>query len=986
FTANWTAVPGATNYRIDVAIDAAFTTMVPGYNNANAGSGTSFVVTGLVAGTTYYYRVRVNTPCVSANSTTGSVTTTMPTTVQWLGGGSNNWFSGINWTCGVVPNASINVFIDAASPNFWPIISGGAAACNNLTINTTNTSTATRLQVTGSNSTLSVHGNLTVNAHTSLPGFTMVVDNGAKLYNNINPTSVAWFGPNTNSGNNRKQLWVKDPGSEAQFRTLHITAGIPCAPAGSYGVVATFQPWGSCAHPGVLFSDGAKFTVAGNVTIGWITTPAPMSFEGILWMNNAEGTISGDVNVHNQFTASASRGIGLRNGATLDIVGAFNAHTDGASLILESNSFAQVGSFYTNTNFGLPSGSSVVNSTLVITGDVQLRQNCGIGVVSSVGGADLVIDGNLLINTPHTVSAMLENLVAKSEDPMFPASVWVNGIVDVTDRRRILLWENSTMTVSGVDVFGNSMIVRGAASCTLRTTASLYTQGHFDLRGSGTPPGADTARVVFDGPYYSEPNFTVMGNLNIHPNTHLDASNTTVRPLIQVAGNWNRMQNNITTGANRRGFARGISTVAFIGTATGQFINTPAADPIERFYGLDINSYHGVTLNGSAKAEVYNLLNLIDGIFTTGMSNYVWVRTNTPTSVNRIGGHVNGWLYRDVVAHASYYEFPLGKGGTPPAYTHFRRMALKFNGVSGFTRVDTRFEPSPATNVGSCPTVDGISLVNPGANGYWVVNPNSSPYTTDYDMRLYLYGMGTFTDNNFIAVSRDDASSQCNDWGTAGGTIEPPNGDGRLVAHGYAFRKNLTTFSSKVPASGSVPLAVEFLDFNAEAQNDRVLLTWRTLFETDNDYFAIERSGENGVQFSEIGRVKGAGTTYEPQSYRTFDLAPLPGTSYYRLKQTDFDGRSSYSRIVSVTFEPTGDKVIIYPNPTQEGSDVRVRFVSVGDRNPVFELMDLTGRIVWQHTDDQREGEVEIPTSTLSAGVYVFKTNLSPVTQKLVVH
>lgn len=74
FTANWTAVSGATGYQLDVANNAGFNPLLPGYNALSV-SGTSYAVTGLTCGTTYYYRVRSLVNCASGNSNTISVTT-----------------------------------------------------------------------------------------------------------------------------------------------------------------------------------------------------------------------------------------------------------------------------------------------------------------------------------------------------------------------------------------------------------------------------------------------------------------------------------------------------------------------------------------------------------------------------------------------------------------------------------------------------------------------------------------------------------------------------------------------------------------------------------------------------------------------------------------------------------------------------------------------------------------------------------------------
>ncbi len=80
FTANWNAAANATGYRLDVATDNNFTNMVAGYNDLDVANVTTYNITGLSSGVTYYYRVRAYGACsntiFSANSNTITVTTT----------------------------------------------------------------------------------------------------------------------------------------------------------------------------------------------------------------------------------------------------------------------------------------------------------------------------------------------------------------------------------------------------------------------------------------------------------------------------------------------------------------------------------------------------------------------------------------------------------------------------------------------------------------------------------------------------------------------------------------------------------------------------------------------------------------------------------------------------------------------------------------------------------------------------------------------
>jgi hypothetical protein len=77
FTANWTAVTGATGYYLDVSTDPAYGSFVPGYHNLYVGNVLTYDVTGLTPGVTYYYRMRTETVfCISIYS--NSITQATP--------------------------------------------------------------------------------------------------------------------------------------------------------------------------------------------------------------------------------------------------------------------------------------------------------------------------------------------------------------------------------------------------------------------------------------------------------------------------------------------------------------------------------------------------------------------------------------------------------------------------------------------------------------------------------------------------------------------------------------------------------------------------------------------------------------------------------------------------------------------------------------------------------------------------------------------
>jgi hypothetical protein len=120
-----------------------------------------------------------------------------------------------------------------------------------------------------------------------------------------------------------------------------------------------------------------------------------------------------------------------------------------------------------------------------------------------------------------------------------------------------------------------------------------------------------------------------------------------------------------------------------------------------------------------------------------------------------------------------------------------------------------------------------------------------------------------------------------------------------------------------LPASPfcTIVLPITLISFNVQEQTDFVRLTWATASELNFDRFFIERSLD-GKEFSEIGSMKGAGTSVSRRDYAFDDKAPIVGRSYYRLKAVDYDGFTEYFEVDVCNY--VGPKsIVIYPNPSQ---------------------------------------------------------------------
>jgi hypothetical protein len=161
----------------------------------------------------------------------------------------------------------------------------------------------------------------------------------------------------------------------------------------------------------------------------------------------------------------------------------------------------------------------------------------------------------------------------------------------------------------------------------------------------------------------------------------------------------------------------------------------------------------------------------------------------------------------------------------------------------------------------------------------------------------------------------------------------------------------------------SEPLPITLVNFAAVKNSSAVDLDWQTATEINNDYFVAEKS-KNGVDFTTVGIVDGAGNSESTLSYQTTDYSPYNGISYYRLKQVDYDGTSSYSEIVAV--ETDEAEVEIYPNPTQGSFKINVsnakQFYSI-------DITDVEGRLVYKSSGNSDNPITEI--SGLPKGIYV---------------
>lgn len=162
--------------------------------------------------------------------------------------------------------------------------------------------------------------------------------------------------------------------------------------------------------------------------------------------------------------------------------------------------------------------------------------------------------------------------------------------------------------------------------------------------------------------------------------------------------------------------------------------------------------------------------------------------------------------------------------------------------------------------------------------------------------------------------------------------------------------------------SGS-PLPVELLSFEAAQAGSSVRLDWSTASEINNDYFTIERS-RDGIEFSDVLQVQGAGNSTNVTNYSAFDTDPFNGVNYYRLRQTDFDGTESWSAVRKVNLSKEMP-VTVYPNPVISNV-ISIAAASENERVKSVNVYDLEGRLIQQLGQGTSNDNLKVKEITLS--------------------
>jgi hypothetical protein len=343
------------------------------------------------------------------------------------------------------------------------------------------------------------------------------------------------------------------------------------------------------------------------------------------------------------------------------------------------------------------------------------------------------------------------------------------------------------------------------------------------------------------------------------------------------------------------------------------------------------------------KKFIFIILLLLPMIGYNQVSNYsylattsTWAANSSPTVITGLGAAIN-----DVLSSAINIGFTFTYQTV--AYTQFKASSngfLTFNIVNTLAQPTNNLKTSTERNI-VAPLWDDNQTGASGNVNYKLTGttPNRvltiewkalrwnksgfSAGTIDTQVKLYettnviefVYNRGTYqsfsnstgigasiglngsTSGDFISISdlkTSPTSSTTTETTTIGAS--PTNLTVLTANQATAQIPNGTMFRMTPPP---IALPIELLYFNIDKDDGYNHLTWSTASENNNDYFNIEKTID-GVYYNNIATINGAGNSNSQLNYEYDDFEIMDNICYYRLKQTDYDGKFKYHNLISV--------------------------------------------------------------------------------------
>jgi hypothetical protein len=444
-----------------------------------------------------------------------------------------------------------------------------------------------------------------------------------------------------------------------------------------------------------------------------------------------------------------------------------------------------------------------------------------------------------------------------------------------------------------------------------------------------------------------------------------------------VRGNWTR--------SGTATFTNG----GFRVTMDGSIAQSISAVGGESFANLTINN----SLVTSPQIIVNNPVTVSTNLIM--LDGNINLNTNTVTLSSSLVGALThsmvstaGWMYGGSLVRnypttviavgtiAGYY--PLGGATDSRPFFIGKANAVASNGTITISYTD-------ATTATDVSFLDGAATIQRRHDSFWAVARTVGGAGT-FDIRAGGTGF-TVGNINHTRITRLADAIGIGTSAAAGGSVA----DVRANRTGLTAGQLANNFYLASTNSAATPLPIELAWFRAQVDGDEVITSWKTAQEKNNHYFTVEKTIDFEA-FYEVGRIDGKGTSAEEASYSLIDDSPFMGRSYYRLRQTDFDGVFTVSNPVAIEYSgPSSPFLKAYPNPFA-GEKIILEVKGIKDLHVVpVNLYNQQGKKIMElRIDEDGAGvfkkEIVFPDN-LPAGLYFLKAgNTLQLTAKLLVN
>lgn len=795
------------------------------------------------------------------------------------------------------------------------------------------------------------------------------------------------------------------------------TAGQLLNTGGSIATITTnnlTQTTGNFTAPATLNITGTA-TSALTLTAGTFTAGANVNINGD-WINNG-GTFTPGTNTVT-FTGTGAQSIrgtaasqtfyhltvSKTAGQLLNTAGSTVTLTT-QNLTLTTGNMTAPATLNINGNLTLTDGTFTAGTTINSKGDWTHSSNGtaiftpGTNTVNFTGTGSQTINGTAnsetfyhvvinktagqLLNTGGSIATITtQNFTNTQGSFTAPSTLNINGNFTLTDgtftaTNTINIKGNWThaSTVTAIFTPASSTVnFTGTGTQTIngtKTSETFYDVVVNKTAGQLLNTGGSVVTLNTQGFTQTQGNFTAPATMTINGDVVLTTGTFTAGATLNIKGNWS---NNGAT------FTPGTNSVLFNSTANAQTIGGSSSTT---FYNLTTNNTFATTANISLgiNTSITNQLTMTSGkIDLAGNTLTLGTAAATPgtlvctpsTSNFMSGGSFRRWFNTTTIAYGNVRGlFPMGTitgGYNSPIYVSAPATAP----TTGGTITASYTHQSSITGL---TVVDGASTIERRNDATWTLATANGLAGGSYNLmaeRAFCATcVGALTDLRLML-----SGSVIGTAGTNSGSLTQP----QVLRNGLTLSDLSNTFYIGSINFLNTPLPIELLNFNAIAIGNTVELKWSTASEQNNDFFTIEKS-KDGINYSFLQNIDGAGNSSIVNHYQCTDHNPYSGLSAYRLKQTDFNGDTTYSNPVYVNFYSQPNiTMLVYPNPS-DGSLIQLNITPVSNEKMQLKILDAIGKQVYSNNYELNENEVNKltiqPIEKLTQGIYFITVETS---------